>query len=326
MIRRLGGDPSAIAAAAGIPGTVFTDPSIPLDADACLRFLESAAEVCHCETLGLQLGAQVDMTFLGPVWVLMQDARTPRELLQDLQRHLVLYTTAIGVGFTFTSAGLECDVEIASEAGENDRQAIEYCVCQVIRYLRERLGFSWHSPRVQFRHRPPGNLRMHHRHLGPNVSFNSERAGFLIEARTLDRPLVNAHRGHALVATALKQQLPFDRELFAHRVEGVVRALMPFSLPTQERVAKELLLSQRTLQRHLLESGTTFNAIRDKVRAQLAAKYLRQSSLTVVQISDVLGYSQSSAFCRSFTRWYGTSPLRYQKNKRAHAASKTSDL
>lgn len=322
MIRRLGGDPLAIAAAAGVPETAFTDPSIPINADACLRFTELAAEVCHCDTFGLQLGAQVDMTFLGPVWVLMQDAQTPKELLQDLQRHLVLYSRAINMGLRPTGDGLECTVEIVGDAVENDRQAIEYCLCQVISYLKRRLGGSWNSPRVQFRHSPPRSLRIHHQHFGPNVFFNAESTGFLVDTQTLNRPLANAHRAHSLIAASLKPDLPHDWELFANKVEGMVLVMMPFSFPTQERVAKELMLSPRTLQRYLFESGTTFNEIRDKVRAKLAAKYLRQSSLTIVQISELLGYSQSSAFCRSFSRWYGTSPLSYQKNQKSRALAK----
>ena len=317
MIRRLGGDPIAIAAATDIPLTVFDDPSLPIDADAALRFIELAADVCRCDTIGMQLGAQVDMTFLGPVWVLMQDAQTPRELLADLQRHVALVTTAILIGLVPTGDGVEVSVEIVGRAEQDDRQAVEFCLCQVVRYLRERLGVPWNSPYVRFRHRAPASMRTHHQYFGPNVFFDCETSGFLIETQTLNRPLVNAHRGHGLIAAALREQHPVERELFAQRVEGMVRALMPMSFPTQERVAKEMMLSSRTLQRRLLESDTSFNAIRDKVRAHLAAKYLRQSSLSVGQISDLLGYSQSAAFCRAFTRWYGMTPFKYRKDQEA---------
>ena len=317
LIRSLGGDPEAVALAAGVPVSVLSNPSLPIDAGAGLRFFEMAAQVCHCDTIGLQMGTQVDMSFLGPIWVLMQDAKTVRELLQDLQRHLVMITTAISLGLLDTREGMVCTIDTASGVGENDRQAIEYGLCQVVRYLKERLGTPWNSPCVQFRHRAPENLQMHRRHLGPNIFFDCERTGFLVDTQTLNRELANAHRGHALIASALKQELPFDWEVFPQKVEGMIRAIMPFTLPTQERIAKELKVSTRSLQRYLAESGTSFNAIRDKVRAELAAKYLSQSSLSVEQIAELLGYSQSSAFCRSFARWYGASPLKYQKDQQA---------
>jgi AraC-like DNA-binding protein len=317
MIRRLGGDPIAIAAAAGVPSAVFDDPSLPIDVDAALRFVELAADVCDCDTIGMQLGAQAGVTFLGPVWVLMQDAQTLRELLADFQRHVAVITTAITVGLVPTAEGVELSVEIVARADQNDRQAVEFCLCQAVRYLRERLGVPWHSSYVRFRHRAPASMRTHHQYFGPHVFFDCETSGLLIETQTLNRPLVNAHRGHGLVAAALREQHPVERELFAQRVEGMVRALMPMSFPTQERVAREMMLSQRTLQRRLLESSTSFNAIRDRVRAHLAAKYLRQSSLSVGQISDVLGYSQSAAFCRAFTRWYGMTPFKYRKGQEA---------
>lgn len=317
MIRRLGGDPIAIAAAAGIPSAVFDDPSLPIDVEAALRFVELAADVCHCDTLGMRLGAQVGMTFLGPVWVLMQDSQTPRELLEDLQRHVGVITTAIQISLVPTGDGLELSVEIVARAEQDDRQAVEFCLCQAVRYLRERLDVPWHSPYVRFRHRAPASMRMHHEYFGPNVFFDCETSGFLVATETLNQPLMNAHRGHRLIAAALREQHPVEQELFAQRVEGIMRALMPMSFPTQDRVAREMMLSTRTLQRRLLESGTSFNAIRDKVRAHLAAKYLRQSSLSVGQISDVLGYSQSAAFCRAFTRWYAMAPLKYRKSREA---------
>ena len=317
LIRSLDGDPEAIAVAAGVPVAVLSDPSLPIDAGAGLRFVEMAAEVCHCDTIGLQMGAQVDMTFLGPVWVLMQDAKTVRELLQDLERHLVVITTAISLGLLDNRDGMICTIDIVGGGRENDRQAIEYGLCQVVRYLRERLGTSWNSPSVQFRHRAPENLQMHRRHLGPNIFFDCERTGFLVDTQTLNRELAHSHRGHAILAATLKNELPLDWQIFPQKVEGMIRAIMPFTLPTQERIAKELMVSTRSLQRYLAESGTNFNEIRDKVRALLAAKYLSQSSLSVEQIAELLGYSQSSAFCRSFARWYGTSPLKYQKDQQA---------
>ncbi|MGH8033928.1 MAG: AraC family transcriptional regulator ligand-binding domain-containing protein, partial [Lysobacterales bacterium] len=131
MIRRLGGDPVAIATATGVPVTVFENPSISIAADACLRYVELAAKVLKCDTFGMQLGAQVDLTFLGPVWVLMQDARTVQELLQDLQRHVALFTSAVMIGLVPTREGVEFSGEIFSDVVENDRQATEYCLCQV---------------------------------------------------------------------------------------------------------------------------------------------------------------------------------------------------
>jgi AraC-like DNA-binding protein len=58
-----------------------------------------------------------------------------------------------------------------------------------------------------------------------------------------------------------------DAQASAVKVEGVIRALLPFSSCDRKLVAQITYLSQRSLQRRLAESGTTFQRLRDRVRA-----------------------------------------------------------
>jgi len=56
--------------------------------------------------------------------------------------------------------------------------------------------------------------------------------------------------------------------------------------------------ARRSLQRRLFEAGTTFEELREQVREDLAVKYVQQSNLRLAEISEILGYSQQSAFKR----------------------------
>jgi AraC-like DNA-binding protein len=73
-------------------------------------------------------------------------------------------------------------------------------------------------------------------------------------------------------------------------------------------IAGAVATSPRTLQRQLAENGTTFQKLRDQVRADLALKYLRQSTLRFAEISEILGFAEPSVFTRSFRRWHGCTP------------------
>ena len=48
--------------------------------------------------------------------------------------------------------------------------------------------------------------------------------------------------------------------------------------------------------------------MRDQIRADLALKYLRQSTLQLGEISEILGFAEPSVFTRSFRRWHGCTP------------------
>jgi AraC-like DNA-binding protein len=73
-------------------------------------------------------------------------------------------------------------------------------------------------------------------------------------------------------------------------------------------VAKALYMHPRALQRRLQEEGTTFETIKDDVRRDLAQRYLSQPDAPLTQVTDLLDYSEQSAFGRSCRRWFDTSP------------------
>jgi AraC-like DNA-binding protein len=46
----------------------------------------------------------------------------------------------------------------------------------------------------------------------------------------------------------------------------------------------------------------------DETRKQAAQIYLADATLTIAEVSYLLGYSEPTAFHRAFKRWYGTTP------------------
>ena len=64
----------------------------------------------------------------------------------------------------------------------------------------------------------------------------------------------------------------------------------------------------RTLQRGLAARGTSHLVLVDETRHEQAARLLEDRSLSIGAISDALGFSEPSAFHRSFKRWTGTTP------------------
>ncbi|HWO08502.1 MAG TPA: helix-turn-helix transcriptional regulator, partial [Polyangiaceae bacterium] len=78
-------------------------------------------------------------------------------------------------------------------------------------------------------------------------------------------------------------------------------------------IARRLGLGERTLQRRLRDEGTSFAALLDEARAELARSYLGDSKLAIFEVAYLLGYSEPSAFNRAFRRWTGKSPREYRE-------------
>jgi AraC-like DNA-binding protein len=106
----------------------------------------------------------------------------------------------------------------------------------------------------------------------------------------------------------------------AVRVRELLTTKLAYGEPSEENVARLLNLSVRTLQRKLIDSGTTYRRVLDNTRRDMALSYLKVSLCSVTTITYMLGYSATSSFTRAFRRWTGQSPTDW----RAQASSGTS--
>jgi AraC-like DNA-binding protein len=85
---------------------------------------------------------------------------------------------------------------------------------------------------------------------------------------------------------------------------------------THNGVASMLGMHPRALQRRLRAEGESFEAIKDSVRREIALRYLKQSSLPLIRVARLLGYSETSALSRSCYRWFSASPRQLRDSLR----------
>jgi AraC-like DNA-binding protein len=81
-------------------------------------------------------------------------------------------------------------------------------------------------------------------------------------------------------------------------------------------------MSPRTLARRLAAEGLTFSTVLDRLRADLAQRYLQDKDLPISTIAWMLGYREVSAFTHAYKRLTGKTP----KEARAPEKSLTSPV
>jgi AraC-like DNA-binding protein len=84
-----------------------------------------------------------------------------------------------------------------------------------------------------------------------------------------------------------------------------------------ERVAAMFAVHRVTLHRYLRQDGTTFEALLDEIRRDLAVQMLDITNLAVGEIAAALGYGASGSFVRAFNRWHGRTPGAWRSRKPA---------
>jgi methylphosphotriester-DNA--protein-cysteine methyltransferase len=69
----------------------------------------------------------------------------------------------------------------------------------------------------------------------------------------------------------------------------------------------------RTLNRRLRDAGTSFRALQNQARHDLARELLRDTTSDVAAIASLLGYTSVSAFVRAFSNWEGRPPMAWRR-------------
>ena len=308
LVCELGGDAKRIVQMVGLTDRALDNPDTPITASAVVHFLEAAAQDCECPAFGLRLAERQHLSLFGPLSPLFESAVTIREWLVDLAVWFPLHTQGALVALEGLGDDLVLTYELAAGVGEARRQVVELgfgvIACQIRQHCPQ-----WMPEAAWLRHAPPNDPREHHKRLCQRIDFNADRNAMLIDSATLALPTQTGNRErHSDIAASLEHARDSQPGEIRTRTEIVVRALLPFAPCDLAATAAMMRLSRRTLQRRLAADGTGLEDIVDRVRADLALSYLRDSDLAVGQIAEILQFSETSALSRACRRWFAASP------------------
>jgi AraC-like DNA-binding protein len=151
---------------------------------------------------------------------------------------------------------------------------------------------------------------------GCPVTFGQTENAIMFDAEWLNtRPaLGNAVTYAAMIR--LCDQLLREIELHAGlagkiRTMVLVHQMKPLSV---DSIASGVNMSPRTLRRRLREENVSFRKIIAELRLELAMRYLRDTRLSVEDISPAVGFCEPSSFRRAFRRWTKLTPETYRRH------------
>ncbi len=322
IIRDAGRKPVAIARKAGLPAEALTDPDLLVSGRAVIAFFEMASAICGRRNFGLELavGARLG-AIIGPLWLLLRNAQTVRQMCEDFAKHFELYSSSAVMSFEPMGKGGTLNWSAATGEALSEVQMSEYALATTLEEIRSHGPRAWTPPAVWFRHEAPSDLHLHRKMFGPNLRFNSDRNAIELDAVILDRPLGSSGtRTRALVLQMLRHDEGLLSDTTAYQVQGIVRALLPYGQCSVGDVSLAMGLSVRTLQERLQETGDSFRAIKNAARADLADKYIKHSEMSATQIASLLGYTDSTSLSRAYRRWHGAS-LRSNRRRRVRTSN-----
>jgi AraC-like DNA-binding protein len=163
---------------------------------------------------------------------------------------------------------------------------------------------------VSFSHSQPDNYKIYQRYYRAPVYFNQEYDGYVFPKDYLSIPIETANPELLSIVEAHLDGLLVDEpgDDVICGVRAMIRTNLGTSLCNLDGISQLMNKHPRALQRILKEQGMGFRDLLNEVRQEVAEHYLLNSNITLVDLADMLGYNNVSAFSRAFKTFTGVSP------------------
>ena len=248
---------------------------------------------------------------LGYAWLASSSLRTA---VGRLTRYARLVTE--GVQLLTEEDGQTFALIIAFNVGKGDIPIQADGILAVLTALcRVNYGDGLNPVSVHFSHAKPSCDGEFFAYFKCPVYFDAVDNRLVLPIHAMDEKLPGANPQLAQLndRIMIEYLARLHKDNIVERVKAVIIDQLPTGSVVDSSVAEALHMNVRSLQRKLQLKGTSFKRILNEVREDLALKYIKDSSLSLSEISFLLGFAETSSFSRAFKRWTGGSPKSYRK-------------
>ena len=312
LVWELGGDAAKLLRMASIEPELIERRGAAIEYRSLLQVMQIAADELSCPDFGLRLAARQDGNkSIGPVGVVMKNSKTLGQAIGYCAKHLHAYSTATRVRFQPDRAKhvLTVRLEILLDGPGDKRQAVEHALMLASRNMLEITAAKARVRKILFSHAPQSKQVNYRAYFGCDVLFEQELDGLMLTEDDLLQKVVDPDERVYEMATAyIDDRYPKEEGSIQARVRRLILLHLGSGECTHERIAAELCMHPRTLQRRLRSEGASFDDMRDELRREVAFQYIQNCDLPLKQLAEKLGYADASILSRSCYRWFSVSP------------------
>ncbi|MDH0703253.1 AraC family transcriptional regulator [Pseudomonas toyotomiensis] len=310
----LGLDSAALCSEAGLDPAVLDDPNARCPLSVTTRLWQLAVAASGDPALGLKTSQFVSPTTFHALGYALIASSSLREMFERIVRYHRVVSDALQLELRELEDVYEFRFRVPPGSPAPAPEALDAFAAIYVRSCRNRLNREFSPLLVQLQRPQPTDPAPWQAVFRAPLQFDAEesllrfpRAAF--EQRLDDGNPELAEHNETVLRRNLEQ---LQAASCSERVRTCLEAQLPDGEPSAERIAQALHLSLRSLQRHLAEEGTSYEALLGETRHVLALRHMRDPRCSISEIAYLLGFSDSSSFGRAFKRWTGQTPSQYR--------------
>ncbi len=313
-VERCGVAPAEVARRARLPLTRPPEGET-ITLQESYAFWKAVRELSGDPAIGLEIARNMDVADAPPIVLAPLHARDWRDALHRIARYKQMCAPErIVVG----EQGDTCTIHIEWVRPHPERSvATDMLFAALMEIGRRGTREPLTARRVEL-DRPLGDVAAHERYFGCPVRFGAAADRLVLDGADLNRPFASYNAELLeILAPALERALAEHqaRNTLSGQVKWLMKRLMATRRPDMRAIARELALSERTLQRRLAEEGTRFQGVLAEARRELAHEYLANGQLDMGDVAFLLGFDDQNSFFRAFRQWEGETPARWRAQR-----------
>lgn len=317
-LERAGVDSRALFAEAGLDIAELDDPNARYPLEQTTRLWALSVRATGDPAFGLVVAGQVTPTTFHALGYALVASSTLREAFERMVRYFRIVTDAADLQLREDGDSYCFRIRTAG-AVTPAPEAVDAFISVFVRFCRSHLGRGFSPQRIALSRPAPADTSGFERVLRCPLQFGADDNAIWFPRHVFEARLESANPELARHndEIVLRYLARFDKENLRARVSATLTVLLPTGVPSAEKVADTLHLSLRSLQRKLAEEGSSYEALLNETRRELAQSYLQDRRYSIAEITFLLGFSDTSSFTRAFRRWAGCSPTQFRERPQA---------
>lgn len=312
---RLGFQREALFESAGIPVAWLNKPERPITEEQLTRLVKSVWRATRDEFMGLSTSPCKSGTFALMTDYCL-DSATLGAVLGKSARFFAIVCDNVDIGLGESNRNklvfFRLSLEDASE--DTDHMLQEFLTLMWQRFACWLVDQQIPFATTQFNYPAPSHVAEYRAMYPTELQFDEPVCGFYLHERYLQLPIVRTEAELAVFLKAAPAYIlhrPDHDDSLRNRIRTLLARHSLKDMPGLNELAQQLHMTPRSIGRKLQEEGTSLRAIKTSLRRELATRLMGTENLSVADVSERVGFSETASFCRAFKRWTGKSPSQW---------------